>query len=561
MVSLIDPCSRALAGSYSESSNSGSDEEDEEFAMEATAETQEHNPKHRNTGITASSLLLPNKTDYLDFSGFTPPPPSSDSDEKPCLSLSHTGTLGKRNRATSPDQLNNKKEFGERQTTPDINCYVSILERNRRVNHWDVKLSDDLKNSTMPDALSADLSHQFTSKPAPDTSKALESERPRSMSLDPRSFAPRGPRALTTRPLVCFFWYHKGKCTPRRRDGRIIDCTFAHSVVGPNPQVSLPPVLNGHKPDCSLPLCPVRVARSSPEIARKEAKAVTESVFKNEPTTPAKRDAVDTCYSSSPRDGIAEARYFVSGPKFNGNPNFQQLPKLTGAKRERFKAQRRIVERWQMDNDSQLFDAAKHDMDKMEMKRLKKQQKAERRLKRQSTKNTVLNYGDTPAKDPNAHATAISAKRHSKKNKRYKLRSRARNLLKTDAAERNSPESLAMKAKLCKESLQPTASYKKHAPAQDTPKEMEDRQQGAMTVNGTIQSLEHSSRLGLSGATLSAIGETDQLRKESSVPKETGLEIQGRTMPKALVDYELPMGEARLEWDTDIVRRLFGEIE
>jgi hypothetical protein len=31
--------------------------------------------------------------------------------------------------------------------------------------------------------------------------------------------------------------------------------------------------------------------------------------------------------------------------------------------------------------------------------------------------------------------------------------------------------------------------------------------------------------------------------------------------PRVLVDYELPAGEERLEWDTDLVRRTFGEIE
>lgn len=30
---------------------------------------------------------------------------------------------------------------------------------------------------------------------------------------------------------------------------------------------------------------------------------------------------------------------------------------------------------------------------------------------------------------------------------------------------------------------------------------------------------------------------------------------------KVLVDYELPEGDDRLEWDTDAVRRIFGEIE
>jgi hypothetical protein len=31
--------------------------------------------------------------------------------------------------------------------------------------------------------------------------------------------------------------------------------------------------------------------------------------------------------------------------------------------------------------------------------------------------------------------------------------------------------------------------------------------------------------------------------------------------PRVLVDYELPAGEERLEWDTDLVRRTFGEID
>jgi hypothetical protein len=32
-------------------------------------------------------------------------------------------------------------------------------------------------------------------------------------------------------------------------------------------------------------------------------------------------------------------------------------------------------------------------------------------------------------------------------------------------------------------------------------------------------------------------------------------------VPRVLVDYELPAGEERLEWDTDLVRKTFGEIE
>jgi hypothetical protein len=40
-----------------------------------------------------------------------------------------------------------------------------------------------------------------------------------------------------------------------------------------------------------------------------------------------------------------------------------------------------------------------------------------------------------------------------------------------------------------------------------------------------------------------------------------GPKTQGNRKRRVLVDYELPAGDARLGWDTDRVRRLFGEIE
>ncbi|KAF2130967.1 hypothetical protein P153DRAFT_287286 [Dothidotthia symphoricarpi CBS 119687] len=52
-------------------------------------------------------------------------------------------------------------------------------------------------------------------------------------------------------------------------------------------------------------------------------------------------------------------------------------------------------------------------------------------------------------------------------------------------------------------------------------------------------------------------------------PRETSLQPQmmarnaeaTQQQPFVLVDYPLPEGEARLDWDTDLVRRLFGEIQ
>ncbi|KAH7090581.1 hypothetical protein FB567DRAFT_520174 [Paraphoma chrysanthemicola] len=37
-------------------------------------------------------------------------------------------------------------------------------------------------------------------------------------------------------------------------------------------------------------------------------------------------------------------------------------------------------------------------------------------------------------------------------------------------------------------------------------------------------------------------------------------EMSKERVYKVLVDYKLPMGEERLPWDTDYVRRTFGEV-
>ncbi|KAL5114104.1 hypothetical protein ACEQ8H_008036 [Pleosporales sp. CAS-2024a] len=71
---------------------------------------------------------------------------------------------------------------------------------------------------------------------------------------------PTGPRALTTsKKLICFYWYHKGRCTPRRKNKRWTRCPYAHTLDVPSPQVSLPPGMGDHV-GCELALCPVNAA-------------------------------------------------------------------------------------------------------------------------------------------------------------------------------------------------------------------------------------------------------------------------------------------------------------
>jgi hypothetical protein len=47
----------------------------------------------------------------------------------------------------------------------------------------------------------------------------------------------------------------------------------------------------------------------------------------------------------------------------------------------------------------------------------------------------------------------------------------------------------------------------------------------------------------------------------SSRVSRRDVSMRQKEQPRVLVDYELPEGEGRLEWDTDLVRKTFGEIE
>jgi hypothetical protein len=565
ITSLTNPSSRALAGRYPELSQPGSGDEREEASLDAPAELQEHDREPHNTNMVASSPASPDDMDYLDLASFTSPPPSSDTDENPSLSLSHPGTRGKRDRAPSPEQLNCENEVVEREMSPDFNGCMSTLERNCRVNHWDARVPDGPPDFPMLVAPTADPPHRLDPESASVISNALGFEGPQPEFSSARALAsPRGPRP---RPLVCFFWYHRGECTPKFMYGRRTICMFEHSLEGPDPQVSLPPALSGHNPECSLPLCPVRLANPNPKTANRDGRGFEKTAPKEEPSTPTRHGAVDTPYSSSPRDAITQARYFVKGPKFSGRSNSHQLPKLTGARRERFKSQWRAIEKWQRDNGGQLFGAARQPMDKTEAKGQNKQQNPGKRPKTQTRGDPVLNYGDVLAKDADAHPTASSATQRSKlwrKNKKNKVRRRKKDLSQRDAMGADETVNLDTKVEVHEKSSQPGANCTKHAPARDTTAEMEDRQQDAMIATGTVHSEEHilePSSSSVSRLAPSVIDEADRLGTESTTPDETGLTGHANTEPKVLVDYELPMDESRLDWDTDVVRRAFGEIE
>jgi hypothetical protein len=413
---LVDPSSRVLNGLYSDSSEFGSDASGEEAAMEVNAVSLQHSSTEPQGANSTTSTPPPTVTnmDYFDLSNITPSPPSPDREETPLLSLNHPGTLCKRKKTTSPKQQespSNKRQKGHLKGT-HTSCDPLLVHGN-------------------------------------------------SLSLSSPSI-PEKPRALGGVALICFYWYHKGHCHPkRRRNGMPTKCTYAHTLDMPVTEVSLPPMIGDH-PDCSLPLCPLRSAGGTQDAPKpkEDTNRPKETLVKNHPATPPRHSNAMNGYSSSSRDSIADVRYLVKGRKH------LQLPKLTGANRTRFKAQRRAVENWQADNGVKHL---KTDRQVHEEKQMRKQHKREKRMKRLRTDNSVLNYSDAGPKTENVVPDAIAV------------------------------------------------------PAQTTVVLRERRQQVPAENNGAMKRF--------------------------------------MTEPRVLVDYGLPMGDDRLDWDTDRVRSLFGEIE
>jgi hypothetical protein len=552
-ISMFDPNSRALTDSCSDSYDLESDNGGEEATMKVTVDSQ-HNKESLNVDIITCPPPSFDNMEHFDVSDFGRSPPSSDTGDAPILSLSHEGTLDKRKRTTSPDEINNNNKRTKQKPTSDLGGCISILECH--ANHRDVKGSSNPDYPPVPVAFLADPSHDLPLKSSV-TTRVLSTQDRHSTSFNSRS------RILNGSTSICFYWYHKGECRPKRRYGRSTNCMYAHTMDIPILRVSLPPGITNHNPDCSLPHCPIRLAQNSQNADKMSITEDTDRPIKDEPSTPVRRGplTLDTGYSSSPRDSIIEARYFLKKPKFGGN---RKLPKLTGASRQRFKFQKNSIEKWQAENNIKPFDANRKLEEKIELKRMKKELKMQKRREKRLAGDSILKYEDGPTVALNPATTAILAKQHSKKNRDVGHRHRTRNLYDVDVANGGNVERFDPEAELYKKSFQPIAGFPESIVIQNVREEMEYRQN---QIGNTVNMIElpkfnpQSNRQCLLGVGRSASDDVDQLNRKDDA--EGGSEEgKGRSNKSgAIVDYELPMGEARLDWDTDFVRRLFGEIE
>jgi hypothetical protein len=283
--------------------------------------------------------------------------------------------------------------------------------------------------------------------------------------------------------------------------------------------------------------------------------------MKHEIITSPRRRAVDTSYSSSPRDGISEARCFVKGPRFNRDRSSQQLPKLTGANRERFKIQKRSIGQWQADNGVKTFDMNRKLAEERKQKRMKKYRKREKRM-RQATEGHVLDYGNEALRNPIEDPHAGSVTQRSKENEDV-IRD-AGGFLEADAIIEGSIKKFDPEAELRKSSFRPIGGSPEYMSLRDSWEEMEDQQQHDENTTSVVRLPKDGSKPSSQRPLRMAPLTIDMVeRPNSMVNLDEGArqKIQANEKTRIVVDYELPEGDVRLDWDTDRVRRLFGEIE
>ena len=257
--------------------------------------------------------------DYIDLSQLPCLPSTSPAQQDDIFSISHVGTLAKRPRS------------------PATNLY--------RGNDKRVK---------MEDRSSSDLSALHTCD-TPDSSRT---------------------GAL---PLICFYYYHKGYCNPKR--GR--RCDYLHDTSTSQQTVSLPYGIDNHTPACDLPLCPVRL-RGLPELHT----VLTQPGIESKPATPPRSRG--SASLDSPDRSLRDNLEVVRSRPLHETLD-QPLPQLTGPARQRYEEHHHSAEdvQAQKDTEAKKDTAPVNDVSLREQRTDKKGKNKRRRRRPRSARERI----------------------------------------------------------------------------------------------------------------------------------------------------------------------------
>ncbi|KAL6710801.1 hypothetical protein ACN47E_007858 [Coniothyrium glycines] len=245
------------------------------------------------TKMPTGSSLRPD--DYVDMTGIALPPQyrekEKEEDDKHVFSISHTSTLGKRRRSSPSfqSQLDYSEPY-QQEPTPNLEGSVPILKRQRRTDHGDVKSIKMPQLAPFGEPI-PQSGHDIPTKSA---STFQGSEDYSQKPFDP----PKGPRNLSSKGLICFYWYHKGYCSPKRNlNGPSRSCQYLHTSDVSYPQVSCPPGIDSsNHSGCQLPYCPARSRKNSTNPASSEKQSIMALYVKQNPWNPRDLDTIPVQY-------------------------------------------------------------------------------------------------------------------------------------------------------------------------------------------------------------------------------------------------------------------------
>lgn len=289
--------------------------------------------------------------------------------------------------------------------------------------------------------------------------------------------------------------------------------------------------------------------------------------------------AYEPAQSSSPRDLITNVRLSQGKrPTFKKNSRYAnslQLPQLTGAARERFKIQRERIERWQVANNIRPDDPETKRANNRALKLQIREEMRQKKMRDKSVRDVEngqapknLRSGSVLENKSNDIENLAGSNRISRNLRRsrrlQKLESRNKSATTTVAETDTETDT---ETELNQETHSPVSAFLKFVPVFDprVAKEGERLQQqieqdATKNFNGTGTPYLNTAPAGNVPVTWSTqMQQSEKQTFNRDLPKAPIRHASRRRIVK--VDYELPEGKARLEWDTDLVRRLFGEIE
>ena len=281
------------------------------------------------------------ESDYVGLSQSLSPPSTPLVQEETLLSISHSGTLRKRRQLPTvhTSESNNKREKLDEGNSPNFDNVIPILQRPRNMPQWDSKPPGLGLDGQYPEPGASYFAAMHGKPQRPECSFAAK-ESP--IPFVPQPFnPPQGPRSMSALPPICFFYYHKGYCNPKR--GR--RCDYLHDTSTSQQTVSLPYGIDNHDSTCSLPLCPVRL-RSLDQAKQKLEPFAPSAAFDvgHEPVTPPRP-------KGPPFFKVPDSFLSVRSRPPKGMLG-QPLPRLTGLTRDRFEEQRCLIEQVQANDDT-----------------------------------------------------------------------------------------------------------------------------------------------------------------------------------------------------------------